>query len=75
MPYDSVQDLPESVKEHLPRHAQEIYQEAYNHAWEEYRDPGERRGHDSREATAHKVAWSAVEKKYKKDESGRWREK
>jgi cation transport regulator len=75
MPYNSTQDLPESVREHLPKHAQEIYQEAYNHAWEEYKDPGERRGQESRETVAHKVAWSAVEKKYQKDESGRWREK
>ena len=60
MPYASIHDLPESVQKHLPRHAQEIYKEAYNHAWEEY---AERK---DREAVSHKVAWSAVKKKYKK---------
>lgn len=69
MPYKSVSELPESVKENLPKHAREIYKEAYNSAWDEYKDPEDRRGDASREETAHKVAWSAVKKKYeKKDE-------
>lgn len=54
----------------LPQHAQEIYKEAFNHAFDEYAE----RGPEGREETAHKVAWSAVKKKYRKDEaSGRWR--
>ncbi len=63
MPYKKLDDLPGSVKEHLPKHAQEIYLAAYNSAWEEY-------GHD--EARAHRVAWGAVEKQYHKDAQGRW---
>ncbi|BDD94361.1 hypothetical protein PanNE5_38010 [Pandoraea sp. NE5] len=60
----------------LARAREEIYLKAFNAAWEEYRDPGERRGHESREATAHKVAWAAVKKTYEKDEgSGQWRAK
>jgi cation transport regulator len=67
MPYDSVQDLPASVRDHLPEHAQEIYRAAFNHAWEEYR-------HD--EARAHRVAWAAVEREYVKDEqTGDWQPK
>ncbi len=66
-PYDSNKSLPERVKENLPEHAQDIYREAFNHAWEEYADPKERRGNESREEVAHKVAWAAVEKKYTKD--------
>ena len=50
----------------LPAHAQDIYREAFNHAWQEYASPEERRGDASREETAHKVAWSAVKKKYEK---------
>lgn len=66
MPYKTRDELPESVKGSLPAHAQDIYQEAYNSAWEEYADPRKRRGDTSREETAHKVAWSAVKEKYEK---------
>jgi cation transport regulator len=76
MPYKSVQALPDRVRDNLPKHAQEIYQEAFNSAWEQYDEPEERRGDDSREETAHKVAWAAVKKMYEKDEgSGKWRAK
>ena len=71
VPYSSIDDLPASVRENLPKHAQEIYKEAFNNAYEEYAD----RGPEGREVTAHKVAWTAVKKKYKKDEAtGKWRE-
>lgn len=66
MPYKSNKDLPESVKNHLPEHAQDIYREAYNHAWQEYKNPEKRRGDESREEISHKVAWSAVKEKYTK---------
>ena len=73
MPYKSTHELPASVKDHLPEHAQEIYKEAFNSAWDQYDQPRERRNDDSREETAHKVAWAAVKKVYDKDEkSGRW---
>ncbi len=65
MPYKDLIDLPKSVREHLPKHAQEIYRAAYNSAWDEYAQDEER---------AHRVAWSAVKKKYEKDESsGQWK--
>jgi cation transport regulator len=75
MPYAKVSDLPESVRDNVPKHAQEIYKEAFNSAWEQYDEPEERRGHASREETAHKVAWAAVKREYEKDERGRWVEK
>jgi cation transport regulator len=71
MPYDKVADLPDSVTDNLPKHAQEIYRAAYNSAWDEYSDPDRRRGGDSREETAHKVAWAAVKEKYEK-RNDRW---
>lgn len=58
--YKSNDDLPDTVRDNLPKHAQEIYREAFNSAWEQYKDPEDRRGDSSREETAHKVAWSAV---------------
>ncbi|MGA4720428.1 ChaB family protein [Fictibacillus nanhaiensis] len=66
MPYDSLKDLPEGVREHLPHHGQEIYKEAFNSALEEYKEE---------EETAHKVAWSAVKHKYEKTENGQWKSK
>jgi len=75
MPYRTESELPQSVREHLPQHAQEIYRNAFNSAWKQYTDPKKRRDRDSREKTAHKVAWSAVEKIYAKDDAGRWRRK
>jgi glucose/arabinose dehydrogenase len=63
MPYKSISDLPDSVRDHTPKHAQEIYKEAYNNAWEQYKSPSDRQGDASREETAHKVAWSAVKEK------------
>ena len=75
MPYPSLDDLPETVQENLPRHAQEIYKEAFNSAWDECRDADKRRGDASREETAHKVAWSAVKEKYQKGDDGDWHAK
>jgi cation transport regulator len=75
MPYQSLGDLPDSVKDNLPKHAQEIYKEAFNSAWDEYKDAEDRRGDASREETAHRVAWAAVKKVYEKDDSGRWTKK
>lgn len=76
MPYKNRKDLPESVKDNLPDHAQEIYMKAFNSAWEQYKDPDDRRGDASREETAHKVAWAAVKKEYEKDQqSGEWKRK
>ena len=73
MPYSTLDDLPKSVRDHLPKHAQEIYQAAFNSAWEQYDRPQERREGRSREETAHAVAWSAVEQKYRKDtQTGQW---
>ena len=66
MPYAKTTELPASVKNHLPKHAQEIYMKAFNSAWEEYKRPSKRQGQSSQEETVHKVAWAGVEKKYHK---------
>jgi cation transport regulator len=74
MPYDRNADLPDSVRDNLPEHAQDIYREAFNSAYEEYKSARDRRADASREETAHKVAWSAVKQKYEK-RGDRWRAK
>lgn len=75
MPYHRIDDLPASVRDHVPRHAQELYKEAFNSAWDEYQDPGDRRGDASREETAHRVAWAAVKRKYEKGADDHWHAK
>ncbi|BDG02263.1 ChaB family protein [Anaeromyxobacter oryzae] len=61
MPYAANDDLPRSVRDHLPEHAQDIYREAFNHAWDRY-------GGD--EVIAHRVAWAAVKRSYVKVDGG-----
>ena len=65
MPYDNLSDLPDSVSNNMPEHAQEICRAAFNSAEEQY---GE-------EERAHRVAWSAVEQKYEKNQQGNWVER
>jgi cation transport regulator len=65
MPYQQINDLPDSVKEHIPRHAQEIFRAAFNNALEEY---GE-------EERAFRVAWAAVKRDYEKSDNGKWHKK
>lgn len=75
-PYKTNQDLPESVRNVTPAHAQDIYRAAFNSAWDDYADASQRRGDESREEAAHKVAWAAVKREYSKDEStGKWKAK
>jgi cation transport regulator len=78
VPYADIGDLPPSVRAHLPRHAQEIFLAAFNHAWDEYAEsaiaPSMARGprldliadHPDRETVARKVAWAAVKRRYVK---------
>ncbi|HAX76159.1 MAG TPA: cation transporter [Cyanobacteria bacterium UBA11372] len=65
MPYQQLEDLPDSVKSHLPKHAQEIFLAAFNNALKEYDE----------EETAFKVAWSAVKRDYEKGDDGKWHRK
>jgi cation transport regulator len=62
MPYKQITQLPDNVKNNLPKHAQEIYKEAFDSAEDQY-------GEEDR---AHRVAWSAVENKYEKNDKGNW---
>lgn len=75
MPYARRKDLPDQVKDNLPAHAEEIYKEAFNSAYDQYKDPDKRKKGGSREETAHRVAWSAVKQEYEKDENGDWKKK
>jgi cation transport regulator len=62
MPYASNEDLPPAIRAHLPPHAQDIFRASFNSAWQGYRarQPGQR------EEIAHRVAWAAVKRRYRK---------
>ncbi len=60
MPYRANEDLPPSVRSHLPDHAQDIYREAFNHAYAAHA------GEDRQEEAAHRIAWAAVKRIYVK---------
>jgi cation transport regulator len=65
MPYASNADLPASVRQHLPEHAQDIYRAAFNHAFDAHADD------PRQEEIAHRIAWAAVKRSYVKA-GGRW---
>jgi cation transport regulator len=57
MPYTSNDELPPAVANHLPPRAQDIFREAFNHAWQQ---------HGGDEVTAFRIAWTAVKRSYRK---------
>jgi cation transport regulator len=62
MPYAANEDLPPAIRRHLPPHAQDIFRAAFNSAWDTYgaREPWRR------EEIAHRIAWAAVKRRYRK---------
>jgi cation transport regulator len=64
MPYANISDLPKNVRDSLPEHAQTIYMKAYNSAAEANPDYDEER--------LAKIAWSAIKKTYRKNDTGEW---
>jgi cation transport regulator len=66
MPYVTNDELPPSVRNHLPVRAQDIYREAFNHAWTSY-------AHSvGREQIAHRTAWAAVKRQFHRGPDGQW---
>ena len=65
---DKLSEATEKRIDDLPKHAQHIFKKAHASAIKEYEDPDKRRGgkKESVEEVAHKVAWAAVKKEYKK---------
>lgn len=62
MPYKKKKDLPDSVKDSLPKHAQDVYIAAFNSSFDDNGD----------EAESHAIAWSAVKRIYKKNKEDEW---
>ena len=70
MPYRRNADLPPSVRDHLPEHAQDIFRAAFNNVWDESSEEAE----DEREERAFRIAWAAVKRGYEK-RGARWTRK
>lgn len=62
MVYQQLENLPEEVKEKLPKHGQQIFMAAFNAVSEN--------GMDEKSAT--KVAWDSVRNSYTEDQDGNW---
>lgn len=62
MPYRLNADLPPPVRHALPEHAQDIYRQAFNAAWRNFRGAA-----GERESRCHRIAWAAVKRWYRKD--------
>jgi cation transport regulator len=60
MPYRSNSDLPAPVRSHLLPHAQDIYREAFNHAFAAHADD------PRQEERAHRIAWTRSSAPYVK---------
>ncbi|HEY7298206.1 MAG TPA: ChaB family protein [Xanthobacteraceae bacterium] len=60
MPYRINADLPPALQRHLPSHAQNIYRDAFNHAFASHC------GDPRQEEAAHRIAWAAVKRSYMK---------
>jgi cation transport regulator len=61
VPYSYNFELPPAVRSHLPEHAQDIYREAFNHAFSEHS------GDPQQEEAAHRIARGAVKRRYVKE--------
>ena len=60
MPYAANHELPASVRNHLPDHAQDIFRAAFNNAWRSHS------AEPDHEATCFRIAWAAVRRSYRK---------
>jgi len=60
VPYADNSELPASLQNHLPDHAQDIYRKAFNHAFATHV------GDPRQEEAAHRIAWAAVKRGYVK---------
>ncbi len=69
--YESIEELPDTVRDVLPPEAQEAYLEGFNASWESYDE--EKTSEMTQEAVANRDAWAAVKRQFTEDpETGKW---
>lgn len=64
MPYATNAELPRPIRRALPRHAQDIFREAFNDAYGRYGPENE--------ARIFRIAWAAVKRLYIQRAAGIW---
>ena len=62
MRFETIKQLPVTIRDTLPDKAQEIYRKAYNQAWDEFEED-DHRGLNQ-QGLAHQQAWMAVKQEY-----------
>jgi len=72
MSYESNTDLPAKIAKVLPDHAQDIYREAYNDAYDEIKQPVGDKDEVGRDDSAARLAWEAIKDNYHKGMDGKW---
>jgi cation transport regulator len=70
-PYRETEELPKSLRDELPELAQRMYLAVYQRVWETTAMGGET-SEDELAETAHQAALLQVERRFEKDERGRW---
>lgn len=71
--YETLEDLPRSLREELPERAQRVYLAKYRETWTRCRMGGTT-SEEKLATLAHDAAILAVEGQFEKDEQGRWRD-
>ena len=71
MEYNKIKDLPDTLKETLPKDAQTIYIKEFKKAWDEYEE--EQGGEMDRESVAHRQGMKKVRDQYVfHEDTGEW---
>jgi len=73
--YHSNEDLPVHVTDALPEHAQDIYREAFNNAYNALKQPDDDKSEVGRHDSAARTAWETVKADYHKGADGKWHPK
>lgn len=71
--YETLEDLPRSLREELPERAQRVYLAKYRETWTKCHMGGIT-GETELASRAHGAAMLAVEGQFEKDGQGRWRD-
>jgi cation transport regulator ChaB len=69
--YETLDDLPRSLRDELPELAQHTYLQTYRRTWNKCRMGG-MDDEEELARTAHDAAMLAVQGQFEKDEQGRW---
>ena len=70
-PYHELEDLPQSLRDELPENALRMYLAVYRRVWETTAMSGET-ADDALDETAHEAAMLEVQRRFEKDDQGRW---